>query len=401
VFIARGRSVRRQRTDLTTVNTARTSARPFPWAALESLTQAEADLVRDVRHLATVRLDAVHSAVGQILGTEFDVLVRRAGPLVEAAPFADAVAVLIAPADDPTGTHGVLIEAERGLAAAVVARATKRPPPTVVNPSPPLSPVLAGAFAATVLATARRAHAGLALRIASAGAAEPIETEFGRRTADPVAVLLTIVLGDDAYAARVVLPRGLTRHRQPLPFSTEVLSRLGAVPLTMPIVVCASRATVADVAALRRGDVFVPGVWPLTRTPDGAWHGPAWLAPPDADEGIRIELGDGGRPVLRGHRDRLCVVEADMAGPEEESELVRAVGDIPVVVKVEMGEARMAAREWASLVRGDVVALGRRVGDGVVLRVGGVAVARGELVEIEGEIGVRISERMTSDGTDR
>jgi flagellar motor switch/type III secretory pathway protein FliN len=105
--------------------------------------------------------------------------------------------------------------------------------------------------------------------------------------------------------------------------------------------------------------------------------------------------------VLRGGTDTLCVVEAEMSGPEEESAVVRAVGDIPVVVKVEMGEARMAARDWASLTRGDVVALGRRVGDGVILRVGGVAVARGELVEIEGEIGVRISERITSDGTER
>lgn len=383
------------------MSATRASARPFPWAALESLTHAEADLLRDLRRWAAVRLDAVHRAVGELLGTGFEVIVRRVGSLAEAPPFADAVGLVLAPADDPVATHGMLIEAERGLAAAVVARSLKRPPPTVVNPFPPLSPVLAGAFAATVLATARRAHARIALRIASAGPAARLETEFARAAADPVAVLLTVIFGDDAYAARVVLPRGLTRHRSPIPFSAEALCRLGAVPLSMPIVVCASPATVADVAALRSGDVFLPGVWPLARTPDGTWQGPAWLAPPDSDEGVGIDLGEGGRAVLRGGTDTLCVVEAEMSGPEEESAVVRAVGDIPVVVKVEMGEARMAARDWASLTRGDVVALGRRVGDGVILRVGGVAVARGELVEIEGEIGVRISERITSDGTER
>ena len=79
--------------------------------------------------------------------------------------------------------------------------------------------------------------------------------------------------------------------------------------------------------------------------------------------------------------------------------LLDAIGEVPVVVRVEIGEARMAARDWASLGRGDVVALGRRVGERVVLRVGGVPVARGELVEIDGEVGVRIAERIEEEGT--
>jgi flagellar motor switch/type III secretory pathway protein FliN len=70
--------------------------------------------------------------------------------------------------------------------------------------------------------------------------------------------------------------------------------------------------------------------------------------------------------------------------------LVEAVGEVPVVVRVEIGVAEMRAREWAELGRGDVIALGRKIGEPVTLRVGGVTVARGELVEIEGEIGVRI-----------
>jgi flagellar motor switch/type III secretory pathway protein FliN len=75
------------------------------------------------------------------------------------------------------------------------------------------------------------------------------------------------------------------------------------------------------------------------------------------------------------------------------------VGDVPVVVRVEVGEARMIAREWAALARGDVVTLGRRVGERVLLRVGGVPVARGELVSVDGEVGVRIVERIATDAT--
>jgi len=40
-----------------------------------------------------------------------------------------------------------------------------------------------------------------------------------------------------------------------------------------------------------------------------------------------------------------------------------------------------------------VVSLGKRIGEHVVLRVAGVEVARGELVDLDGEVGVRIVAR--------
>ncbi len=78
---------------------------------------------------------------------------------------------------------------------------------------------------------------------------------------------------------------------------------------------------------------------------------------------------------------------------EKPDALTEAIGEVPIVVRVEIGTAEMRAREWAALGTGDVIALGRRIGDRAVLRVGGVEVARGELVDIDGEIGVRILER--------
>jgi flagellar motor switch protein FliM len=67
--------------------------------------------------------------------------------------------------------------------------------------------------------------------------------------------------------------------------------------------------------------------------------------------------------------------------------------DAPVVVRVELGAVTLTAREWAALAPGDVIAVGRRVSEPAILRVGGVEVARGELVDVEGELGVRIRER--------
>jgi flagellar motor switch/type III secretory pathway protein FliN len=105
--------------------------------------------------------------------------------------------------------------------------------------------------------------------------------------------------------------------------------------------------------------------------------------------------------VLGGDLTPLCpgeASEANMERGDDKPELIDAIGDVPVLVRVELGEARMAARDWASVGKGDVVALGRRVGESVVLRVGGVVVARGDLVEIDGEVGVRIVERLTGNG---
>ena len=103
--------------------------------------------------------------------------------------------------------------------------------------------------------------------------------------------------------------------------------------------------------------------------------------------------------MLSGELEPLWAAETEMADPGSTAALLDAIGDVPVVVRVEIGEARMPARDWASLGRGDVIALGRPVGEQVVLRVGGVPVARGQLVEIDGEVGVRIDERIAEDRT--
>ena len=78
-----------------------------------------------------------------------------------------------------------------------------------------------------------------------------------------------------------------------------------------------------------------------------------------------------------------------MTGMPENATL-EALEDAPVVVRVELGVVELPAREWAALADGDVLTLGRKLGDLVVLRVGGVEVARGELVQVEGEYGIRI-----------
>jgi flagellar motor switch protein FliN/FliY len=245
-----------------------------------------------------------------------------------------------------------------------------------------------------VAAVARKAHAGTASRVLAAGPAGVLEADLARACPDAVVTTLTVLLGDDAFAARVVASPEATHAAPPAVWGTAAMHALDGLPVSLPVVACAVMASAADVAALRQGDVFVPGTWRLEGAGKGAIAGPVVLAAPGSGHGVTARLVEDGSLVLGGDVEPLVAAGADMAQNEEENPLVAAVGEVPVLVKVEIGEARMTARQWSELDRGDVVTLGRRVGERVVLRVGGVAVARGELVVVEGEVGVRIVERM-------
>jgi flagellar motor switch/type III secretory pathway protein FliN len=295
--------------------------------------------------------------------------------------------------------RGVLLEADGALAATIAARAIQRRNPVVLGDGGVRSSALAGALAAVVSGVARRAHGHTPLSVEAAGPATVLETELLRLDPSVVAMTLTVLLADDAFSARVAVSREQTTTAPEPSWDVGALARLGATPLSMPVVACATTSTVADVGALRRGDLFLPDVWSLTHPPDGL-TGPVLLSPPSYEVGIRARLGEGGRLVLGGELEPvLSTAEADMSETDDRAALLTAVGDVPVIVRVELGEASMAAREWASLGRGDVIALGRRVGEHVVLRVGGLPVARGELVEIDGEVGVRIVERLSEGPT--
>ncbi len=368
--------------------------RPFPWGSLDSLTGAEASVLRSVHRWAAayVRVADIESILGSLLGIVVRVSVRRAETCAGARAFAAGYGVMLR-GDDPSMAEA-LLQVETALANAVVARVIDRTSPLIHGPNRE-SMEIAGAFAAVVGAAARRAGSNGALRTASAGLAADLQASLPGAKEDWAAIAFTVTLGDEVYVARLILRDRLARTA-PEPAWTRVgLTALGAMPLSLPLVATIFQATASDVASLGRGDALVPPEWPLARRSNGSgWTGTLQLAAPSGSIGIASDLSDDGRLVLRGDPQALWVREAEMVESDESSALVTAVGDIPVVVRVEIGEALMAAREWAGLQRGDVIALGRRIGERVTLRVGGVPVASGELVEIDGDVGVRIVERI-------
>jgi len=375
-------------------------AKPFPWHALERKTRGEAEALRDVQRWAAAHADLprLASVLAELLDAEVEVIVQRAQPLTGPKGIPGGAAVLVARADAPGLERALLVEADVALVATALARVAKRKAPAVLQAGASASPQAAGGLGAIVVAALRRAHNGLAMRALAAGPAVALEADLARLGQELLAVTLTVLVAHDAYEARLVVPRSAVMAAARVPWNQAALAALGATPVSIPIVAHALLATATDVASLEPGDACMLEGWPLTHTSGASGlAGPVRLAAPAGSMGVAADLNEDGRLVLRGDVVPLCAAEAEMSEGIERSGLVEAIGDVPVVVRVEIGEARMAARDWAALTRGDVVALGRRVGEAVVLRIGGVPVARGDLVEIDGEVGVRIVERLAAD----
>jgi type III secretion system YscQ/HrcQ family protein len=75
---------------------------------------------------------------------------------------------------------------------------------------------------------------------------------------------------------------------------------------------------------------------------------------------------------------------------EDQMDAGDLLGDIPLQICVELARVPVTAEQVVSLRAGQVVELHRAPGEPVDLSVNGKVVARGELVEIEGQLGVRI-----------
>jgi type III secretion protein Q len=390
------------------------TVRPYSWRTLESIPRADAALLRDVRRWADRRwpLRALRDAFREVLGAPVDVIVRRAKPMASAGDFGDGLAILFAHGDLASAEERVLVHVEPALATDLVARALRRPVPAVVVErgsggagfrAAPLAGLagLAGAFAAVLMAAARRTRAPRGegpLRILSAGDAVSLGSDAG--WPDPsraIAVAFTVVVGDNAYSARAVFLRPTADAFAAFAWTRPALAALGDARLALRIVASTVEASAVDVAALRPGDVLVPGTIAIARSRAGSWTGPVSLAAPGGDATVRAELAEGERLVLRAGPKG--PVEGPMDEHEASPSLVEALGEIPVVVRVEIGRVEMLAREWAAVGEGDVISLGHPVGQPVLLRVGSQVVARGDLVEVDGEVGVRVTDRLAASVT--
>jgi flagellar motor switch/type III secretory pathway protein FliN len=282
------------------------------------------------------------------------------------------------------------IEPSAALASALLARVLARPV-KLVGVDAPLTPPLRGALTALTVEVARRARGASEL---VAICDMPQGHGFGLR--------VTVMLDERPYAVSVWA--GLGSDVAYSADRTETLDDLGDMPIAVPLVAAESTATAREIAELGPGDIWMPGAGWFS---DGSGKladarstlRRAVLAAPSSERGVSVGHSDDGKVVLLGTAITLARDTTDRMAPSDESkmggqneDLNQAVMESPVVVRVEVGSLTLTAREWAAVRPGDVVETGLALAEPVVLRIAGREVARGELVSIDGELGVKIRE---------
>jgi flagellar motor switch protein FliN len=95
------------------------------------------------------------------------------------------------------------------------------------------------------------------------------------------------------------------------------------------------------------------------------------------------------------------------AGAPGEAAETHALGDlrrlsaVPVDLSVELGRARMTVGETLELRPGSIISLDRMAGEPMDLLVNGTAIARGEVVVIDEQFGLRVTEVVAQSAADR
>jgi len=348
------------------------AAAAYPWGSLERVPRALLVRLEELReHPVELAPEGVAGVLSALVGVPVECELRGyalGGPkrrLLEVALGG--------------GKSRVVLGAEPALAVALLERILARPF-SLPREGHELEPAVMGAFAALAVEVARRVTR------------EPVELlPEPRFDASTLRADATIRLDGRAYAAYALF----TLEPAPTaPRPRVELESLGELPLAIPLVVARSLATPAELGRLVPGAAFVPGerAWVSS---DGS--GRAVLAGALGESGVWVDLPQDGRLVLTEELAELSPDRADsgdvMADADDVNEtLADAALEAPVVVRVELGAVSMAASDWARLRPGDIIETGRRIAEPVLLRIAGRVVARGELCDVDGEVGVRVRE---------
>lgn len=116
---------------------------------------------------------------------------------------------------------------------------------------------------------------------------------------------------------------------------------------------------------------------------------------------FRLRAGRGGFPCRLTPENNIEIlgefIMADLNALEEKSDAVSASGkalmqELEVEAVVEVARTAVSAEDLIALTGGSVIRFDRPVSGPMDLRAGGKLIARGELVDIEGELGFRVLE---------
>ncbi len=413
--------------------------RPFVFRNLEKVSRAQGQLAERLRWLTPA--EGTAAAVATRLKELFDAEVRLTVESVQVRPMAELRRFLGDPTFLAVLAPGALqgravLEVELALAHVAVDLLLGGAGETVGLR--PLTDIEEGVMAYVVLEALKVLVPGLQPAVPRPrldGVARGVD-EVSARLGDDgpmLAVHLHATLGPHGGLVRLVVPAAVLDAAEPAVESAQrrargkadleaFASRLSAVRGWLRAEIGSAEISGQDLASLRVKDVLLVDV--LSARPDKGEAGTAQLRMGKGTAGradAEVFVGEDGRyraritdiiPGEPGHPGSADEASAEPADEEEDftnpeldvpPELEGAalddvskpdgsdlLGDVPLQIAVELARVPVTAQQVVGLRTGQVIELNRGPGEPVELSVNGKVVARGELVEVEGQLGVRI-----------
>ena len=219
---------------------------------------------------------------------------------------------------------------------------------------------------------------------------EPVDQRAGLASLQPQAA--AAVFGDVEGVGRLVLvvagPLARTVQVGPPPAEDLVdglQAAMHAAAAVFGFALGELKERGADTALLPTGEEVVCGV----RMLDGSEHTASLVLVGDPDGFVVSDGKQSAEPAAATPGlDPLVASPARAA----EGHPLEALSDVELAVTVELGRTRMLLRDVLDLLPGSVIELDRAAGSPVDLLVNGTLIARGEVVVVDEEYGVRITE---------
>jgi type III secretion protein Q len=194
---------------------------------------------------------------------------------------------------------------------------------------------------------------------------------------------------------------------------------LWALPVEVRVELARTWLSAGELAAVASGDAIVFDGEPSFRCGAGAARPVRVVVGAHAararlsDDG-RVSLEDALQPatspggarsgLVEGQTRQEVIMERRDEGDGEKTRVVDAAAVLaaaPIEVVAELGRLVLRGEEIAGLGPGAVLTLGRAGASPIALRVGDEIWAEGELVDVDGELGVRVTTSRRSGGPDR
>lgn len=346
----------------------------YPWEALETIPKG---LVRALNTLAPPTEDcaALGRGLSELLGREVEVLFKR---FCDPRSLTESNQAFHFATEDES--FSLALDVEPQLADALIT-GLLRQAPGVAGSRVLDQPGIRGFVARVCVEGARGLSPPVHLRVIDHPAPPPTP---------PTGIIATVLFDGKPYTVRCAVARLRPGAIERDPVR---LARLGQVDLRVPLVGALVELARSDLMLLRENDAIVGGGWWF----DAQVSGSLGLAAEGASRAAFFEITGERSAKLTGVRElplaedyTMADTDSDSATTEVADSVAEAVLDAPVVVRIEVATVSMRAAAFAALRPGSVIETDQRIGQLATLRVAGREIAQGELVTIDGELGVRI-----------